>query len=119
MHFGRDATRDDPSLTAMRPKSAFGVALGKKFQDGETVPHDPHWVVSAGTFPAGVWRKISALEPACFSLTRSSAKGMPHCFNASHGRKLQDERFLSPITSVYPVAILEASAIVMPVLPCH
>jgi hypothetical protein len=79
----------------------------------------PHCVLSAGTFPAGVWRKISALEPGCFSLTRSSAKG-PHCFNASQGRKLQDERFLSPITSVYPAAaILEASTIVMLKLPCH
>jgi hypothetical protein len=104
----------------MRPKSAFGVALGKKLQDGETVPHDPPLGLECGTLPAGVWRKISALEPGCFSLTRSSAKGMPCCFNASQGRKLQDERFLSPITSVYPVAaILEVSTIVMLRLPCH
>src|SRR5262245_22195254 len=51
MHFGRDATRDDPRLAVMRPKSAFGVALGKKFQDGETVPHDPPLGLECGYLP--------------------------------------------------------------------
>src|SRR5262245_62022385 len=52
MHFGRDAPRDDPRLAVMRPKSAFGVALGKKFQDGETVPHDPPLGLERGYLPA-------------------------------------------------------------------
>ena len=57
-------------------------------------------VFSAGTLPDGEWRRISALVSGCRSLMRSSAKGMPQCFRASQGRRLQDEKFLSPITSV-------------------
>jgi hypothetical protein len=78
----------------------LGMALGEIVQNGEALPNDPGAVLSAGTLPAGVWRRISALVSGCRSLTRSSAKGMPHCFSASQGLKLQDERFLSPITSV-------------------
>ena len=57
-------------------------------------------VLSAGTLPEGEWRRIAALLSGCRNLMHSSAKGMPQCFRASHGRKLQEEKFLSPITSV-------------------
>ena len=60
----------------------------------------PSFVFSTGTLPAGVCRRISALESGCRNLTRSSVKGMRHCFSASQGRRLQEEKFLSPITSV-------------------
>ncbi len=60
----------------------------------------PLLVLSAGTLPDGEWRRIASLESGCRSLMRSSANGMPHCFSASQGRKLQEEKFLSPITSV-------------------
>ena len=60
----------------------------------------PCSVLSAGTLPAGEWRRISALVSGCRSLMHTSSKGMPHCFSASQGRKLQEEKFLSPITSV-------------------
>ena len=34
------------------------------------------------------------------NLMRSSAKGMPKCFMAIQGLKLQEEKFLSPMTRV-------------------
>ena len=60
----------------------------------------PAFVLSAGTLPEGAWRRISALESGCLNLTRSSAKGMPQVLSASQGLRLQDEKFLSPITSM-------------------
>ena len=60
----------------------------------------PFAVFRAGTLPDGERRKISALLSGWRSLTRSSAKGMRHALSAIQGRKLQEERFLSPMTSV-------------------
>ena len=60
----------------------------------------PPVVFSAGTLPAGVWRRIAALESGCLSLMRSSANGMPQWVSANQGLRLQEEKFLSPITSV-------------------
>jgi hypothetical protein len=54
---------------------------------------------SAGTLPEGEWRKIVALLSGCLNLTHSSAKGISKYLSAIQGRKLQDEKFLSPITS--------------------
>ena len=55
---------------------------------------------SAGTLPEGECRKIAALLSGWRKRMRSSAKGMPKYLSASQGRKLQEERFLSPMTSV-------------------
>ena len=77
------------------------MAFGEIVENCEAVPHHPSpLVLSAGTWPEGEWRRISALELGCLSLMHSSANGMPRCFSASQGRKLQEEMFLSPITRV-------------------
>ena len=60
----------------------------------------PFSVLRAGTLPDGDRRKISALLSGWRSLTRSSPKGMRPALSAIQGRKLQDEMFLSPMTSV-------------------
>ena len=56
--------------------------------------------MSAGTLPEGEWRRIAALLSGWRRRMRSSAKGMPQCVMASHGLRLQDEKFLSPMMSV-------------------
>ena len=76
------------------------VALGEELEDGEVSQTRPSFVFSTGTLPAGVCRRISAFESGCRNLTRSSVKGMRQYFRASQGRRLQEEKFLSPITSV-------------------
>ena len=57
-------------------------------------------VLSAGTLPEGEWHKIADLLSGWRNLMRSSAKGMPKRFMAIHGRKLQEEKFLSPMMRV-------------------
>jgi len=54
---------------------------------------------SVGTFPDGEWRRIFAFESGWRSLTPISRKAMPAYRMASHGRRLQLDMFLSPITS--------------------
>jgi hypothetical protein len=44
---------------------------------------------------------------------------MPKRFMAIHGRKLQEEKFLSPIMRVYREAMIPPSAIVILAHPCH
>jgi hypothetical protein len=56
---------------------------------------------------------ISALVSGCLSLMRSSANGMPQTFSAIHDLKLQDDKFLSPITNVYCVSAMR------PFRRCH
>src|SRR6516162_7906672 len=73
----------------------------------------PVRVLSAGTFPDGQRRVISALVSGCLSLMRSSTNGMPQTLSAIHGLKLHDDRFLSPITSVYLVSAMR------PFRHCH
>lgn len=56
--------------------------------------------MSAGTLPEGEWRKIAALLPGWRKRMRSSAKGRRTYFIAIQGLRLQDEKFLSPMTRV-------------------
>ena len=55
--------------------------------------------ISAGTLPDGEWARICALASAARRLMLISLNAIPACRMASHGRRLQLEVFLLPITS--------------------
>ena len=79
----------------------IGMALGEIFENGKAVEHDrPVGLERRDTLPEGEWRRIASLLSGWRKRMRSSAKGMPQCFMAIHGLRLQEERFLSPMKRV-------------------
>jgi hypothetical protein len=78
----------------------LGMALGEIFEDGEAVPHHAGFCLERGHLASG--RVAQDFSPAV-GLPQPDAlfdEGMPQAFSAIQGLKLQDDKFLSPITSV-------------------
>jgi hypothetical protein len=59
--------------------------------------HLPRWGV---TQDLGLGVRLPQPDAHLLDLMLTSSKGMPQCFIANQGRKLQEDRFLSPITRV-------------------